>query len=186
MIGRSLAAVSAAPAPLPIILGIDPGLQRTGYALLVSGGRAEATLLEAGVVRLRPRSLLADRLVELEQSVGELVGQHRPSVLACEELYAHYKHPRTAILMGHARGVLLALGARNGLQIVNVASTRVKKTLTGNGHAAKPQIQRAVAAALRLPRLPEPHDVADAIAIALCGLRLAAAARRLRGPGARQ
>lgn len=165
----------------PRILGIDPGLQRTGYAVLSAiQGRFEATLMEAGVIRLMPRDALPDRLVELEQNIAMLIEQHRPTVLACEELYAHYKHPRTAILMGHARGVVLALAARRGMTIVNLPSTRVKKTLTGNGHASKVQIQRAVAATLRLATLPEPHDVSDAIAIALCGLRIAAAEKSVR------
>jgi crossover junction endodeoxyribonuclease RuvC len=101
-----------------------------------------------------------------------LLQTHRPTLLACEELYAHYKHPRTAILMGHARGVILAAAARRGLQVVSIAATHVKKMLTGSGHAAKHQVQFAVAATLGLRQIPEPPDVADAIAIALCGLRL--------------
>jgi crossover junction endodeoxyribonuclease RuvC len=161
-----------------IILGIDPGLQRTGYALLGARRAREAHLCEAGVVRLDPRRSLPQRLAELERCVAELIATHRPAALACEELYAHYRHPRTAILMGHARGVILALAARAGLDVLNLSATRVKKTLTGSGHASKSQMQRAVAAALGLPRLPGPHDVADAIAIALCGLRALAAPRR--------
>ena len=101
-----------------------------------------------------------------------MIQTHHPLVLACEELYAHYKHPRTAILMAHARGVILALAARSGLEILSVAATNVKKLLTGSGHAGKRQVQLAVTATLHLPMIPEPNDVADAIAIALCGLRL--------------
>ncbi len=158
------------PAP---ILGIDPGLQRTGYGLVTaSEGVDEYRVLEAGVVRLNPRRPLEERLVELEQSLDELITAHRPSLLACEQLYAHYRHPRTAIIMAHARGVILALAARRGLSVVNVAATQVKKLLTGSGRAGKAQIQRAVAAALHLPRVPEPHDVADALAVALCGLQI--------------
>lgn len=164
-------------APGPVILGVDPGLIRTGYALLYGPGpAAEAHVLEAGLIRLTARRPLAERLVELEDGLAGLVQTHRPVALACEELYAHYKHPRTAILMGHARGVILALAARRGLAIISVAATNAKKMLTGNGHATKAQMQRAVAATLGLPRLPEPHDVADALAIALCGLRVRQAA----------
>jgi crossover junction endodeoxyribonuclease RuvC len=155
------------------ILGIDPGLQRTGYGLVIaSEGVEEYRVLEAGVVRLNPRRPMEERLVELERSLNQLIEAHRPSVLACEQLYAHYRHPRTAIVMAHARGVILALAARQGLTIVSVAATQVKKLLTGSGRAGKAQIQRAVAAALRLPRVPEPHDVADALAVALCGLHI--------------
>lgn len=166
-------APASPPARLALVLGVDPGLLRTGYALLSDApAPREACLLEAGVVRLTRGVSLAGRLVELEQSLTSLIERHRPDTLACEELYAHYKHPRTAILMAHARGVILALAARLGLHIVSVAATNVKKLLTGSGRARKRQVQRAVMATLRLPVLPEPHDVADAIAIALCGLRL--------------
>jgi len=156
-----------------LVLGIDPGLQRTGYALLAPAPTPQdAHLIEAGVIRLNREQPLAQRLIDLENNLQTLIQAHRPSTLACEELYAHYKHPRTAILMAHARGVILALGARSGLELLSVAATNVKKLLTGSGRAGKRQVQLAVAATLRLPTIPEPNDVADAIAIALCGLRL--------------
>ena len=172
-------AVSLADTPVPTagsggtILGIDPGLQRTGYAVL-SPGRREGDLrvIEAGVIRLPRERSLAERLVELECSLQALLDGHRPATLVCEELYAHYKHPRTAILMGHARGVILLAAARAGLEVIPVSATNVKKLLTGSGHASKRQIQLAVTATLKLPVVPEPNDVADALAIALCGLRL--------------
>jgi crossover junction endodeoxyribonuclease RuvC len=164
------------------ILGIDPGLQGTGYAIVTAGGTIDdCRIVEAGVIRLNPRQSIEQRLVELERSLDELIAAHRPTVLACEQLYAHYKHPRTAILMAHARGVVLAVAARRGLAVLSVAATHVKKLLTGNGHAGKAQIQRAIAATLRLPEIPEPHDVADALAIALCGLRMRDATLRAAG-----
>jgi crossover junction endodeoxyribonuclease RuvC len=187
--GRTLPADAApdsgAALPADCILGIDPGLQRTGYAFL-SAARpdADVRLIEAGVIRIRPAGPLEQRLAELEASLAELLRSRHPRLLACEQLYAHYKHPRTAILMGHARGVILALAARCGISVVSVASTHVKKLLTGRGHAGKLQMQTAVMAQLRLPRLPEPHDVADAIAIAFTGLRQDAA-RRTLAPRAR-
>lgn len=155
------------------LLGVDPGLQRTGYAVLACPvSRDQITLVEAGVIRLDRKASLPERLLELDQSLQLLLDSHRPFALACEELYAHYKHPRTAILMGHARGVVLTAAARAGIEVTAVAATHAKKLLTGRGHAGKAQIQHAVAATLRLTQLPEPHDVADAIAIALAGLRL--------------
>jgi crossover junction endodeoxyribonuclease RuvC len=160
------------------ILGVDPGLRCTGYAVLSEGvGHAEARLIEAGAIKLDAKRSLAQRLLELQDCVDELLRAHEPATLACEQLYSHYKHPRTAILMAHARGVVLAQAARWGLQIVPVSATRAKKLLTGSGRAGKAQMQRAVARTLELPTLPEPHDVADALAIALCGLRLRAAER---------
>lgn len=151
-----------------IILGIDPGLERTGYAVIDTGGSTQR-LLEAGLVRLNPAQELHRRLAELADAMRHILDTRRPDLVACEALYAHYKHPRTAILMAHARGVILAEAARADVQVLDVAATQVKKSLTGNGRASKAQIQRAVAGALRLNELLEPHDVADAAAIALCG-----------------
>jgi crossover junction endodeoxyribonuclease RuvC len=170
------------------VLGIDPGLQRTGFAVLCAPVKTgPPRLVEAGVVRLTRGLPLAQRLVELETHLTELVQQHRPRLLACEELYAHYRHPRTAILMAHARGVILWLAARAGLQILPVAATNVKKLLTGSGRAGKRQVQLAVTHTLNLPQVPEPNDVADAIAIGLTGLALAAgsAATDAAGRGVR-
>lgn len=154
-----------------VILGIDPGLLRTGYAILAGGAAAHGRgLIEAGVIRLPARASLEARLVELETSLQRLIEAHRPTRLVCEELYAHYRHPRTAILMAHARGAVLLVAARAGLEVVSVGATFVKKMLTGSGRAGKAQVQRAVALTLGLARVPEPHDVADAVALALCGL----------------
>ena len=177
---------SARPNPLGLVLGIDPGLLRTGYALLSdSPAPREAHVVEAGVIRLQRDRPLATRLADLAEALETLVATHHPVTLACEELYAHYKHPRTAILMAHARGVILAVGARSGLEVISVAATNVKKLLTGSGRAGKRQVQLAVTATLRLPMIPEPPDVADAIAIALCGLRLRQAAGATVGTAGR-
>ena len=176
--------VAAVPKPLKssqTVLGIDPGLQRTGYAILTAPrGDKISRVIEAGVIRLNPRQPMECRLVELESSLDEIITTHQPVVMACEQLYAHYKHPRTAIIMAHARGVILALAARRGLEIIHVAATHVKKHLTGSGRAGKAQIQRAVAATLNLPRIPEPDDVADAMAVALCGLHMRREAEQSR------
>jgi crossover junction endodeoxyribonuclease RuvC len=88
-----------------------------------------------------------------------------------EKLYAHYAHPMTAILMGHARGVILLCAARRGIELVELPANRIKKSLTGHGHASKAQMQRSVQQLFKLKELPEPPDVADAIAIALCAAR---------------
>jgi crossover junction endodeoxyribonuclease RuvC len=83
-------------------------------------------------------------------------------------LYSHYAHPRTAILMGHARGVILQKSAAAGIEVKSYSATRIKKSLTGNGHASKEQMQRTIQTVLALPELPKPPDVADAMAAALC------------------
>src|SRR5262249_43239306 len=94
--------------------------------------------------------------------------QYQPRALVVEQLFAHYEHPRTAILMAHARGVILLAGAKAGLAVTSYAAARIKKTITGSGRATKEQMQHAMMRELDLAVLPEPHDVADALAVALC------------------
>ena len=154
------------------ILGIDPGLLVTGYAVLESDGTPETPrLVEAGVVRTDDRAAMADRLAELAGQVRDIIVQFAPSAVAVEELYSHYQHPRTAIIMGHARGVVLLEASRAGLPVYPYASTRIKKALTGNGRAAKRQMQAMIRSTFALPAVPEPPDVADAMAVALCHCR---------------
>ena len=149
------------------ILGIDPGLQITGYGV-IDWRRVKPVLVDGGVIRLTPKTPLADRLIELEQELDSIISEHKPEVCAVEQLYSHYAHPRTAILMGHARGVILLVARRHGLRVEQFAANRVKQSVTGNGHASKVQMQRAVQSQWNLPKLPEPPDVADALAVALC------------------
>jgi crossover junction endodeoxyribonuclease RuvC len=149
------------------ILGIDPGLQITGYGA-VDFGRAIPKLIDGGVIRLSAKSPLAARLVELDRELNELIEEIRPDICAVEQLYSHYKHPRTAILMGHARGVILLAAQRRGIGVQQFSANRIKKSLVGRGHAGKLQMQRAIQQLWHLKTLPEPPDVADALAIALC------------------
>jgi crossover junction endodeoxyribonuclease RuvC len=158
------------PTPTHRILGLDPGLQVTGYAVLETGPRGPV-VCEAGVIRSaegRAKTDMARRLHSLYVSIEDILRQFRPGVVAVEQLYAHYAHPRTAILMGHARGVLLLAAAQHGLPVVSYNATRIKKTVTGNGRAPKDQVQRTVQRELGLPAVPDPPDVADALAAALC------------------
>ncbi len=149
------------------ILGIDPGLRLTGYGL-VDYKPLKPLLIDGGVIRLNEKTPLASRLVELESELEALIDEHKPDVCAVEQLYSHYAHPRTAILMGHARGVIICVAARRGLQVEEFAANRIKQSLTGHGHASKPQMQRAIQSMWNLKEPPEPPDVADALAVALC------------------
>ncbi|MBI1914387.1 MAG: crossover junction endodeoxyribonuclease RuvC [Planctomycetes bacterium] len=161
---------SNSPPPAPRILGIDPGLRITGYAVL-EVRPAGPHVCEAGIIRTtegKRTTDLAPRLRSLYDGIVEIVEQYRPQAVALEQLFAHYNHPRTAILMGHARGVLILATAQHDLSVVSYTATRIKKTITGHGRASKEQMQHAIRTELRLPRLPEPPDVADALAAALC------------------
>lgn len=152
------------------ILGIDPGLQITGYAVIeqASGG---PKVCEAGIIRTavgRETPDMTTRVVSVYNGIVELVEQFRPQVLAVEQLYAHYQHPVTAILMAHARGVIFLAAGQKQIPVVSYNATRIKKTITGNGRAPKDQVQRTIQCELGLAKLPEPPDVADALAVALC------------------
>ena len=160
------------------VCGIDPGVQRTGYAV-VGGGAARMRVIEAGVIRTDGSRPLADRLVELAEGIRAVFEEHAPQRVAVEALYSHYRHPRTAILMGHARGVIFEAAGAAGIEVVDYAPARVKKVLTGNGRAGKQQVQRAIAATLGLRAVPEPPDVADALAVALCAVTTLRTARSL-------
>jgi len=150
-----------------VVCGIDPALSTSGYAVL--RGRGEGfVVVDAGVCRSDERRPLAERLVAVEHDFTLIFAEHRPGVIAVEDLYSHYKHPRTAILMGHVRGVILAAAARAGIAVRSYGATRVKCYLTGNGRATKAQMQRAVQTTLGLAELPTPADVADALAVAMC------------------
>lgn len=149
------------------IVGIDPGLNTTGYGVLDTGS-GNVQLCEAGIVRSKAAKTLPERVQEIHAGVADVIAALKPDVLAIERLYSHYNRPTTAILMGHARGVIYLAAAQAGVVVHDYAATQVKKILTGNGRSPKDQMQRAIARELGLAQPPEPADVADALAIALC------------------
>jgi crossover junction endodeoxyribonuclease RuvC len=155
------------------VVGIDPGLNITGYAVVEPVARG-AYVIEAGVIRPPSSgSTLGARLAYLHRGLEEILTAFSPEALALERVHSHVRFPRTAILMSHARGVIVLAAAQREIPIFSYAATRIKKTLTGSGRAPKEQMQHAVMTELCLDRLPEPHDVADACAVALCHLAIA-------------
>jgi crossover junction endodeoxyribonuclease RuvC len=146
------------------ILGIDPGLQVTGYGIIEGGS---FKLIEAGIIRTTSNTPVQDRITKIFDEISKIVEEHRPDVLVLEKIYSHYKHPTTAILMGHARATACLVCDKFGIELVNYPSTRIKKAVTGNGHASKHQVQRMVQSLLKLKTAPEPPDVSDALAMAI-------------------
>ncbi|MFG0331343.1 MAG: crossover junction endodeoxyribonuclease RuvC [Phycisphaerales bacterium] len=154
------------------VLGIDPGSRITGYGCVespASGG--DPKLVEAGVIRLNGRDSFHARLAELYEDLGAILDHLTPDRVVVEKLYSHYAHPTTAIRMGHARGVILLAAQVRSVGLAELGATEIKKSITGNGHASKRQMQESVRAQLGLDETPKPADVADAIAIALCASR---------------
>ena len=152
------------------VVGFDPGLNVTGYGV-IEVARNVVRLVEAGTVRSKGDSLEA-RLQTIHAGIGEVIGHFQPDAMAIEQVFSHSRFPKTAILLGHARGVICLAGVQAGLAIHHYLPNRVKSTLTGSGHAGKPQMQAAVQRELGLAAKPEPADAADALAVALADYHL--------------
>jgi crossover junction endodeoxyribonuclease RuvC len=148
------------------ILGIDPALTVTGYGI-IDFKKNRLSLLEAGIVKTSPRQALPQRLDKIYQVIAKLILDNKPDVIVLEKLYAHYRHPTTAYLLGQARGVICFTCAKENIPLVEYAATRVKKAMVGNGLASKYQVQRMVANILNLDSLPKYMDVTDALALAI-------------------
>mgnify|MGYP001181007107 CR=1 FL=1 len=149
------------------ILGIDPGLYICGYAVL-ENNQNKMSLIEAGIFKTDKKKNMPFRLNQIAADISSILQKFTPDIVAVEELYSHYQHPKTSILMGHARGVILQRCAEVGIEVKSFAATKIKKAITGNGRATKIQMQKTIQALLSLAEMPEPNDVADAIAATLC------------------
>jgi len=149
-------------------MGLDPGLHATGYGVVETTAGNQPRLIEAGVLRIPAGGPLSARLNILHDSMEELLDELAPGAVAVEELFSHYARPRTAVIMGHARGVLLLAAGKRGIPTASYLPTKVKRALTGHGRASKEQMQQAIMIQFNLPAPPEPPDVADALAVALC------------------
>lgn len=148
------------------ILGIDPALTVTGYGI-IDFKKNKLSLLEAGIVKTSPRQILPERLDKIYRAITRLIFDTKPDVLVLEKLYAHYRHPTTAYLLGQARGVICLVCAEKKIPLFEYAATRVKKAVVGRGFASKYQVQRMVANILNLKSLPKYTDVTDALALAI-------------------
>jgi crossover junction endodeoxyribonuclease RuvC len=169
------------------VIGIDPGLNVTGYGIVVCRAN-EVKLVEAGVIRMprRQGESLPERLESLFVELRRVLEEFSPQAMCLEEVYSHANYPRTAILMGHARGVICLAARLAGIPVLSFSAKRVKQSVTGNGNASKLQVQRAVQNYFSLHRVPYPPDVADALAVALCyvnGRTVPAWSRKAVGSG---
>lgn len=150
------------------ILGIDPGLDRTGYGVIELSNGGGPRLIEAGLIRTRSNQTLPNRLAIVASQLKTIISQHEPDSVAVEDLYSYYKTPKPAILMGHVRGIVLETAARMELPVASYLPTRIKQAVVGQGHATKSQVARLVQVRLSLKEFQVPPDVTDALAVALC------------------
>lgn len=158
-------------------MGIDPGLNATGYGIIevhnpskIKPWRAEECkikFLRGGVIKTQANRPIFERLNKIYKGVVEVVEEFNPDSLVLEKLYSHYRHPTTAILMGHARGVICLVCAQMKIPLVSYSATRIKKAITGNGNASKHQVKMMVGNLLRLNNPPECGDISDALALAI-------------------
>jgi crossover junction endodeoxyribonuclease RuvC len=150
-------------------MGVDPGLVATGFGVLEAGAGA-VTVRDAGVISTSTGQPLEARLNALHRAVHRIIEEQAPGLLVVEDLYTEYRFPRTAILMGHARGVIYLAARQLGVAVVALTPSEVKRAMTGNGAAGKAQVQRAVQTVLGLTEPPRPSHVADALGLAATGM----------------
>lgn len=149
------------------ILGIDTGLAETGYGIIDAEG-GTCRIVEAGVISTAADQNLSLRLLQIYEALGRIIDEFGVERVVVEDLYAEYPHPRTAIMMGHARGVIVLAAAQRAVTVESYPASLVKKSLTGTGRASKEQVQRMVCRALSLTEVPTPDHVSDALALAIC------------------
>lgn len=149
-----------------IILGVDPALTVTGYGA-INVKKNVLSLLEAGIIKTSSKDPLPVRLNKIFISLRELISEIKPQVIVLEKLYAHYRHPTTAYLLGQARGVTCLVSAIEGIPLFEYAATRVKKAIVGAGLASKQQVQRMVVGLLGISEVPSYTDITDALALAI-------------------
>ena len=160
------------------MLGIDPGLTRCGYAVVDGRRGGAASAVSMGVIRTPASDPLPHRLASLRAELVDLLRQYQPGVVAVEQVFFQV-NVRTAMSVGQASGLALCEAAAAGCEVVQYTPNQVKDAVAGYGGADKRQMQKMVKARLRLTRLPQPADAADAAALALCHLSIAPLAHRV-------
>lgn len=149
------------------ILGVDPGLIRTGYGLVDVAAKSSIRLLEAGTVEPDIKDLFENRLRKIYINLAKIIDAQNPDVMVLEKLYAHHKHPTTASVLGHVRGVICLLCAEKKIQLIEHSVKRIRKSLVGNGNATKEQTRSLIANLLSINASQLGLDASDALALAL-------------------
>ncbi len=165
-----------------IVLGIDPGLTRCGYAVVSSQGAHTLTAVALGVIRTPPSMPLPNRLAELKGELAALISQYGPQAVAVEQVFFQV-NVRTAMSVAQVSGLALAEAAAAGCDVATYTPSQVKNTVAGWGGATKAQVQKMVQSRLGLAVVPEPPDAADAAALAICHLAMAPLRQRISEVG---
>lgn len=161
------------------IIGIDPGYGRTGYGIIEATGN-RLRPLEFGLIETKAALPMERRLLQIYEALQEVMERRKPERMAVEQLFFN-RNVTTAIAVGQARGVVLLAGTQAGLELAEYTPMQVKQTVVGYGKAEKQQIQAMVKMILRLERMPQPDDVADALAVAITDAHLFSFQRKAEG-----
>jgi crossover junction endodeoxyribonuclease RuvC len=153
------------------IFGIDPGSARTGFGCIDSSG-SRHRLVVCGALTAPARAPFPEKLTAIHAGLAALLAQHRPDCVAVENIF-YARNVRSALKLGHARGVALLAAAEAGIAVVEYAPAEIKRAVVGYGRAEKPQVQQMIKLLLGLDAPPSPHDAADALAVAICHLHSA-------------
>jgi crossover junction endodeoxyribonuclease RuvC len=148
------------------IFGIDPGSHRTGYGCVETDG-SRHRIVVCGAIATPATGSFSQKLLRIHERLSALLAECRPDCVAIEDLF-HATHARSALKLGHARGVAMLAAVEAGLPVAEYAPAAVKRAIVGYGRAEKHQVQQMVKVILGLPRAPSPHDAADALAVAIC------------------
>ncbi len=162
------------------ILGIDPGLNITGYGIINTRSNNEFALIEAGIIKTSRRDLLPRRLYHIYSEILSLINKYKPQVLALEKTFSHYKYPAVVIPISYVRGLACLLCGQKNITLYEYSATRIKKALTGKGHASKEQVQKMVFNLLDLKTSFSYVDATDALALAIAHSRLQSSIPRKR------
>ncbi len=150
------------------IFGIDPGSERTGYGCVETDGRRHR-LVACGAISARPGDAFPDRLARIHRDLSALLAECRPQSVAIENLF-HASNARSALKLGHARGVAMLAAVEAGCAVVEYTPAEIKRAVVGYGRAEKQQVARMIALLLGLDKAPTPFDATDALAVAICHL----------------
>jgi crossover junction endodeoxyribonuclease RuvC len=167
------------------IFGIDPGSQRTGYGCVDTDGRRHR-LVVFGSIAAPAHTAFPERLLVIHAGLAVLLAEHRPDCVAIENIF-HAKNVRSALKLGHARGVALLAASQAGMVVAEYSPAEIKRAVVGFGRAEKHQVGEMIKLLLGLDVVPTPHDAADALAVAICHVHssygaIADAAGRLPAP----
>lgn len=148
------------------VLGIDPGSETLGWGV-VEGESLKYKLVNFGTVKSSPKDAFSKRLLNIGNGVQAIIETFQPDIISVEEAF-YANNVKVALKLGQVRGVILYLGEKNGLEVSEYAPRLIKQTVVGYGNAEKHQVQEMVKLLLRMQNIPQPHDAADALAIAIC------------------